>query len=229
MRDKNKVQWCQKTTYSQKNAGQLHTEGVCVCVRVWKCVCESLCVCVHVSRPRSDEMHCQPSPNPSQVAFTSAVSPLPSPSPSPLPSPSQQSRCSTQPVSVSWMGSALRCSWLHEWIAMAPSPATAPHRSNYCNYYEIMQNAYAISRRDPLPPPQSELQPKPEPESVYSLHLHLSPSLSLSHGATGLTWLRTSTRARVALQVTRSSCKQGRSCSNWSLGDLSYQRDGWRS
>lgn len=153
MRDKNKVQWCQKTTYSQKNAGQLHTEGVCVCVRVWKCVCESLCVCVHVSRPRSDEMHCQPSPNPSQVAFTSAVSPLPSPSPSPLPSPSQQSRCSTQPVSVSWMGSALRCSWLHEWIAMAPSPATAPHRSNYCNYYEIMQNAYAISRRDPLPPP----------------------------------------------------------------------------
>lgn len=151
MRDKNKVQWCQKTTYSQKNAGQLHTEGVCVCVRVWKCVCESLCVCVHVSRPRSDEMHCQPSPNPSQVAFTSAVSPLPSPSPSPL--PSQQSRCSTQPVSVSWMGSALRCSWLHEWIAMAPSPATAPHRSNYCNYYEIMQNAYAISRRDPLPPP----------------------------------------------------------------------------
>lgn len=217
IRDKTKVHWCQKTTYN-KNAGQL--QGVWECERVWKCVRVCVCAVVHVSRHRSDEMNCQPSPG---------------------------------PVSVSWMGPALRClclcrSWLHEWIAMAP----APHRSNYCNYYEIMQNAYAISRRDrnaaPALAPDTDRAPvwaDTEAEAKAGAAVCCLPSAVcclLSASASGtqsqpqcgvwvmgqLVWLGwEQVQARVALQVTRRSCMQGRSCSNWSLRDLSYRQKKW--
>lgn len=242
MRDKTKVHWCQKTTY-KKNAGQLQQVCVCVCetvkVYVYLCACvkecERVCVCavVHVSRFRSDEMHCQPSPSHSRSHLHSHLN-------SHCYHPRHRhhhhhhhhrSHVARQPVSVSWMGSAaagcmnelrwrrhridrtivitMRLCKMHMQLVAVVEPSLGPQCSP--------------SRQPPVPSPSCSRS------CCLHLHLHLSLSLhrhlrliaeSVSHGATGLTWLRTSTSPRVTLQVSRSSCKQGRSCSNWSMRSI---------
>lgn len=123
MRDKTKVHWCQKTTY-KKNAGQLQQECVCVweSVKVYLCECvkecerECVCAVVHVSRFRSDEMHCQPSPT--HIHSRSHLH-------SHLNSHCHhhhhhhhrhhhRSHVARQPVSVSWMGSAAAAGCMNE-------------------------------------------------------------------------------------------------------------------
>lgn len=93
---------------------------VCVCERVWKCNCVSVwksvsecaCAVVHVSRFKSDEMHCQPSPT--HIHSRSHLH-------SHLNSHCHhhhrhhhRSHVARQPVSVSWMGSAAAAGCMNE-------------------------------------------------------------------------------------------------------------------
>lgn len=102
------------------------TARMCLCVRecesayVWVCerVWERVCVCavVHVSRFRSDEMHCQPSPT-----HIHSRSHLHSHLNSHCHRPHHhhhrhhyRSHVARQPVSVSWMGSAAAAGCMNE-------------------------------------------------------------------------------------------------------------------